>query len=314
MRVGQAVIRPLKLQLAPGILLAYIPAPLSASGFLRTEAMHTSRQAILLVLCVSASCAGCSSLGRFSPVSPLERSLAFQPAKYPAGEWQPSEVPVEDAWFLADDGTKLHGWFLDHAEPRAVALVLHGNGGNITLLSEALAILNQRHRLAVMAVDYRGYGQSEGRPTETGILQDARAARRWLSRRVGVSEREIVLMGHSLGGSVAVDLAANDGARGLVLTSTFTSLPDVAKSHMPLLPVRAVMTMRMESLRKISNYHGPLLISHGDADEVIPIEQGFPLFEAANEPKQFIRNRGGRHNDPQPEAYRKALDEFIAGL
>lgn len=275
--------------------------------------MLTCRKVIVFLAWGIALC-GCSSLGRFSPFSPLERSLVFQPAKHPAGEWQPSKVPVEDAWFEATDGTKLHGWFLDHPEPRAAALVLHGNGGNITLLSEALAILNQRHRLAVMAVDYRGYGQSEGHPTETGILQDARAARRWLARRVGVAEREIVLMGHSLGGAVAVDLAAKDGARGLVLTSTFTSLPDVAKSHASWLPARALMTMRLESIKKIPSYHGPLLISHGDADEVVPFEQGFALFEAANEPKRFIRNRGGRHNDPQPEEYRQALDEFIASL
>lgn len=276
--------------------------------------MLTRRQAITFLVCVVASCGGCSSLGRFSPLGPLERSLVFQPAKYPAGEWQPSEVAVEDAWFEAADGTQLHGWFLNHSEPRAVALVLHGNGGNITILSEALAILNQRHNLAVMAVDYRGYGQSEGRPTETGILQDARAARRWLARRMQIDEREIVLMGNSLGGAVAVDLAANDGARGLVLTSTFKSLPDVAKSHLPWLPARSVMTMRFDSIQKIPNYHGPLLISHGDADEVVPFEQGLALFEAANEPKRFIRNRKGHHNDPQPEEYRQALDEFLMTL
>ena len=168
--------------------------------------------------------------------------------------------------------------------------------------------------LALLVFDYRGYGKSEGKPSEKGILLDARAARDWLAAKAGIAPSDVVLMGQSLGGGVAVDLAAKDGARGLVLASTFTSLPDAAKWHMPWLPVKTLMTMRLDSLQKIKNYEGPLLLSHGDADEMVPYEQGLALFRAAPGPKRMITVQGGMHNSEQPEEYRAALDEFIASL
>ena len=208
----------------------------------------------------------------------------------------------------------MHGWYLGHPKPRAVALFCHGNAGNIVSRGESLWILNQRHGLAVMAFDYRGYGKSEGKPSERGILQDARAARAWLAARAGVAEADTVLMGRSLGGAVAVDLAARDGARGLVLASTFSSLPDAAAHHVPWALPGLHMTQRLNSAKKIQDYPGPLLQSHGDADELIPIELGRKLFDAAPGPKQFFVLPGAGHNDPQTEEYRRAFDDFIASL
>ena len=112
-------------------------------------------------------------------------------------------------------------------------------------------ILNRRHRLAVMIFDYRGYGKSEGSPTEQGIFSDARAARAWLSNRKQIPENEIILMGRSLGGAVAVELAARDGAKGLVLASTFSSMPAVAKNVMLLVPANLLMQQRFNSIEKI---------------------------------------------------------------
>jgi fermentation-respiration switch protein FrsA (DUF1100 family) len=260
-----------------------------------------------------AAASGCGSLGSLSPLRPLEQALVFHPKVYPEGNWRPANLQAEDAWFEADDHTQLHGWFVDHQNPRGVALVCHGNAGNITGMADSLRALNQRHRLAVMTFDYRGYGRSHGRPSVPGILQDARAARVWLAARTGVAESGIILMGHSLGGGVAIDLASHDGARALVLSSTFTSLADVGASHAPWLLPHWNMTMDMNSLEKIPNYHGPLLISHGAADETIPFEQGQKLFAAARDPKQFIREPGG-HNDDRTEAYRARLDEFLESL
>ena len=120
-------------------------------------------------------------------------------------------------------------------------------------------------------------------------------------------------MGRSLGGAVAVDLAA-DGARGLVLESTFTSMPEVAHTMLPWLPVRTVMRTQLNSLAKIPNYHGPLLQSHGTGDRLIPYGMGWQLFLAANEPKQFIPIRGGDHNDPQSDEYYAALFAFLSRL
>jgi len=265
-------------------------------------------------LAIALASTGCASLGPWSPLAGTERRSIFQPAKYPAGDWNPTTVLVQDANFAAADGTNLHGWYVRHAQPKAHALLLHGNAGNVTLLADTLRILNRRHQLAVLALDYRGYGRSEGKPTEEGVLLDARAARKWLAEKEGIAESDVVLMGFSLGGGVAVDLAAEDGARGLVLANTFTSLPDVAEHHMSWLPMSWLMTMRMNSLEKIKEYRGPLLVSHGDADEVIPYEQGLALFQAANEPKRLVTVSGGKHNDPQPEEYRVALHQFIAEL
>ena len=258
--------------------------------------------------------AGCSTLHSYSPLALLERSLVFQPVAYPNGNWHPEGLPIEDVWFESADGVRLHGWYLRHEQPRAVVLFCHGNAENITPLADSLAILVERHGLSAMTFDYRGYGRSAGTPTEDGILADARAARKWLAEREGIAETDIILMGRSLGGGVAVDLAAQDGARGLVLASTFTSLPEVAKEHVPWLPAQLLMTTRLNSLSKIVRYRGPVLISHGDADEVVPFRHGKLLFEAALQPKQFIAIPGGMHNDPQPESYRQALDEFIDRL
>ncbi len=266
--------------------------------------------AMLLISLMS----GCAALGPFSPLAPVERSIIFQPQRYPEGQWQPAGLNFEDAWFESEDGAQLHGWFVGHPQPRAVALFMHGNAGNITSRGDTLRILNERHGLAVMTFDYRGYGRSAGKPSEKGVLQDARAARRWLAERTGIQETDIVLMGRSLGGAVAIDLAASDSARGLVLASTFTSLPNVAAHHYGWLLPRIHMTQRLNSLAKISNYHGPLLISHGESDKLIPFEQGRQLYDAAVGPKRFITIPAGGHNSPQTEEYRLAFDEFIASL
>lgn len=252
---------------------------------------------------------GCASI---SPLTALEHRLAFVPMRYPLGDWKPEEIQPEDAWIFAADGTKLHGWYVEHPQPRAVVLFCHGNAGNITFLAAMLDNLRLRHEVSVLAFDYRGYGRSEGRPSEEGLLQDARAARKWLAHRARIPEQEIVLMGQSLGGAVAIDLAT-DGARGLILASTFSSFPDVAQSHV-IVPVKSLTTIEFNSLEKIKDYPGPVLISHGDADEVVPFKQGHALYEAALGPKRFVRIKNGTHNEKLPPEYWVALDRFLGEL
>lgn len=244
----------------------------------------------------------------------IENSIVFQPRPYPDGDWTLARR-VENAWIGSTDGVHLHGWFSEPEgkPPRAVVLFTHGNGGNVTTRRHVVDLFRDRLNATVLVFDYRGYGRSEGKPTEAGVLDDARAARRWLAVRTGVQERDIVVAGHSLGGGVAVDLAA-DGARGLVLEGTFTNLPDVAASHVPLLPVRAVMQSRLDSIAKIGAYHGPLLQVHGDADRIVPYSLGRKLFEAANEPKRFVTIPGGGHNDYYTPEYVAALDQFLGSL
>jgi uncharacterized protein len=142
------------------------------------------------------------------------------------------------------------------------------------------------------------------------VLADARAARAWLANRAGVPPQQIVLMGESLGGAVAVDLAA-DGARALIVENTFSSMPDVAAHHYPWAPVRLLMKTRFDSATKIRDYHGPLFQSHGDRDSIVPLEFAKRLFDAANEPKQFLLVQGGDHNDFRPPEYYDKLREFL---
>lgn len=266
-------------------------------------------QAKLVLVVLLLSLSGCV-LGPLSPLAPLETAAIYHPTPYPEGDWEPPGLELEDAWFEASDGVKLHGWFAPHDDARGLALCLHGNAGNVTHRASLLRTLHGL-RLSTLIIDYRGYGRSEGKPSERGILSDARAARAWLAERAGVEEHEIILFGGSLGGGVAVDLAARDGARGLVLCSTFTSLPEVGAHHMPLLPTHLLMTNRLDSLSLIKHYPGPLLQYHGDADTVVPYELGRKLFEAAPGPKQFVRQKGGDHNDSISGEFVVALDAFV---
>jgi fermentation-respiration switch protein FrsA (DUF1100 family) len=271
------------------------------------------REFALMLVCLLSLLSGCAN-SPLSPLAPLERSLVYPRVPYPIGDWTPDQIEPEDAHFQAADGTQLHGWFLEHPDPVGVALYCHGNSGNVAIHADILKELRDAHRLSVLAVDYRGYGRSEGRPYEAGLVQDARAARAWLAQRAGIPETEVILIGRSLGGGVAVQLAAADSCRGLVIERSFTSLPDVARHAHPWLVARFVMQNRFYSRDAIANYHGPLLVFHGTADELIPYEQGVQLFEAANEPKRFVTLVGVGHNDTLPAEYHHALDEFLASL
>jgi hypothetical protein len=242
----------------------------------------------------------------------FEESLISMPSRYPAGNWNPPGLAMEDAWFESD-GLKLHGWYVDVAQPRAVVLIAHGNAGNVT---NRYDLLRQFQALgaSVLVFDYRGYGRSEGSPNEAGVLADARSARRWLANRTGIAENEIVLCGESLGGGVQVDLAAKDGARGLILISTFDSLAGVAAFHYPWFPVRMLMRTRLDSWAKIAGYHGPLLQIHGDQDTIVPLALAQRLFDAAGEPKELVVVEWGDHNDPLGRAALVAIDRFFSRL
>jgi uncharacterized protein len=242
----------------------------------------------------------------------FEESLVFFPSRQPLAGW---DMPgAERVRFEAADGARLHGLYFAHPRPRAVALFACGNGGNISYRADRLGELRDRLGVSVLAFDYRGYGLSVGRPNERGVLLDARAARRWLAERTGIAETDVVLWGESLGGGVMVDLASRDGARGLILERTFTSLPDVGALRFPFIPVRLLMRNRLDSLSKIAAYRGPLLACHGDADSVIPYGFGRRLFAAANEPKRFVSLPGIDHNDALPEVWDEALDAFFGSL
>jgi len=244
----------------------------------------------------------------------IENKLIYHPRKDARGEWTPPTPQSEQVSFVSADGTELAGWYMPHPQPRGVVLFACGNGGNMSYWSGDFRTLHHELKLTVLGFDYRGYGRSAGSPSEAGILADARAARAWLAEREGIAEGNVILMGRSLGGGVASDLA-QDGCRALVIESSFTSLPDVAARIYPFLPVRYVMRTRFDSLSKIRNYHGPLLVSHGSADELVPYAMGQALFDASpSTRKKFFTVPDGYHNDPQPPGYYRALDAFLDEL
>jgi len=245
----------------------------------------------------------------------LENTLLYPAPKYPEGDWTAAYLPHEDVFFPSADGTRLHGWLVEHPGPRAVLLYCHGNGDCVGYLGPYLQQLRGEQRLTIFAFDYRGYGRSEGSPHEAGVLADGHAAQMWLAERMELRPSDIVLMGRSLGGGVAVDLAAKNGARGLILQNVPTSMPDAAARLYWFAPVHLLMKNRYDSLSKIGKYSGPLLMSHGTADELVPYALGQKLFEAApNSAKRFFTIEEGGHNDAEPAEYDKVLDEFLAGL
>lgn len=240
----------------------------------------------------------------------IDEQFLFAPMRYPQGDWRPEGLRFQDIVFAAADGTQLHGWYCPADQARATVLVMHGNAGNVATRGAWLSYLQTRMRVNVFLFDYRGYGRSHGKPTVDGVLQDARAARAKLVELSGVPTEQLILMGESLGGAVAVQMASESACRALVLQSTFSSFRDAAQQHAPLL-AWAVSRQKLNSVSAIAKYRGPLLQSHGTADEVIPLALGEKLFQAANEPKQFVRLAGAGHNNWLTEEYGRQLDAFL---
>ena len=220
----------------------------------------------------------------------LERSLVFFPATA-AESW---EVPIApetaDVTFSLADGTSIHSWWLPPSDSAAGAvLVAHGNGGNLSHRGQLAADLRRTLGAGVLMFDYPGYGKCTGKPSEAGCYAAGEAAYRWLIDNAKIPANRIVLMGESLGGGTAVELATRHDYRALVLVFTFTSLPAAAKFHYPWLPTHTFMRSRFDNLSKIGQCRRPVFIAHGTADRVVPFAQGEALFAAANEPKEFLK-------------------------
>lgn len=241
----------------------------------------------------------------------LETWLVYPVPELSRSDWSPAGVDFEEVHFASADGTKLHGWFFPRENAKRAILYCHGNGEQVADNADLMEFLGEQLNTQMFVFDYRGYGHSEGRPHEAGLIADGSAAQQWLAEKTGRQLNEITLMGRSIGGGVAIALAAENGAASLVLQNTFTRLTDAAASHYPWLPVRWLMRNRYDSLGRIASYDGPVFQSHGTSDRVVPFAQGEELFAAIpSEQKEFYRLRGG-HNDGQPAAYYEALAEFL---
>jgi len=210
------------------------------------------------------------------------------------------------------DGVKLSGWFIPAEDARGVVLLFHGNAGNISHRLDSIDVFHQLG-LSVFIIDYRGYGQSEGSPSEQGTYLDAEAAWQYLVEDRQVPPEKIVLFGRSLGGAVAVWLAQQHPPAVLILESTFTSVPDVAAKHYPFLPVRWLSRFQYNSLERLPDIQCPILVIHSPDDEIIPFDHGQQLFAAAQGPKEFLELTGG-HNEGflmAGQTYQAGLAKFI---
>ncbi len=254
----------------------------------------------------------------------LEERLIYFPSRYPDGWWDTAAVgreigcTIEDRFFTSADSVRLHGWWCvpDRTDAPTAAMAvlwLHGNAGNLSHRADMLARVVALP-VRVLIVDYRGYGRSKGSPSEPGLYRDARAAWDELTGPLGVPPERVVVLGKSLGGAVAVALAAEVSPAGLVVQSSFTSARDMAARVFPFVPA-ALLRTRLDSAARIGAVRCPKLFVHGTADEVVPYELGRRLFAAAPEPKRWLDVPAAHHNDVYlvgGEAYLAALREFIA--
>jgi len=254
----------------------------------------------------------------FVSVRLLEGSFIYHPTKFPGGDWEtPARAGAgcEDVFLESGDGVRLHGWFVPAADKgaddaaRAAILFFHGNAGN---LSHRWSWLRALSRLGadVFAIDYRGYGRSDGEPSEEGVYLDAEAAYRYLAESRGVSPGRIVVYGRSLGGAPACEVASRFECGGLVLHSAFTSAPAMTAQVVPVVPLAWALGTDFDNLSKVSRVEAPLLVIHGRSDEVVPYYMGERLFAAAAEPKEFVRLERSLHNDFAGDEEARVLKEL----
>lgn len=258
----------------------------------------------------------------------IQPALVFQPSRALLATPTDWGLAYEDVWLEAADGVRLHGWYLPRprevfgvsaggdprpqTSSRRVLLFFHGNAGNI---SHGQASLEIFHRLGldVLTLDYRGYGRSEGRPSEAGIYRDARAAWHHLVEARGVAPADIVLFGRSLGGAVAAELASQVQPGALILESTFSSARDMVQGLYPFLSWLIVRRFDLDTVARLGAVSASVLVIHSRDDEIIPLALGRRVYEAARRPKRFHELRGDHNGGfllSQP-GYEHALAAFL---
>lgn len=259
--------------------------------------------------------------------------------------YTPAELGLdyEDVFFKTSDKQNLHGWFVpasssqgtsrgaigstngtdalaDPVSPKLAngdltVLYCHGQGGNNMFYLDTVNLLNGLG-LNCLIFDYRGYGQSTGRPTERGTYCDIRAAYRWLTKTKKIPPEKIIIFGWSLGGSLAAYLAGKTKPRGLVVEGAFTSYRNIGARYYPYMPVRMFAAFNYPTIEMIRKVKCPVLVIHSREDETIPFEMGLELYDAANEPKEFVEIHGG-HNDAfliSSETYKNAWRKWLKSL
>jgi len=224
-------------------------------------------------------------------------------------------LPYETVKIKSSGNVTLSAWYIPDTAADKTVLFFHGNGGNISHRGDSIYIFHKL-KMNVLIIDYPGYGESEGVPSEDGLYQSANAAWQYLINDKKVNPEDIIIFGRSLGGAVATDLASRVNAGGLILESTFSSIRDIVDVSFPLLSKFIFLRYSFNSLSKIKNIKTPLLLIHSPDDEVIPYQLGLKLFDRASVEKVFLQIKGG-HNDGFMQSispYMKTLRLFSSSI
>jgi fermentation-respiration switch protein FrsA (DUF1100 family) len=243
----------------------------------------------------------------------MQPAMVFLPSRELVATPDQWGLDYEDVWLQTEDGVRLHGWYLPHPGADRALLFFHGNAGNISHRQASLEIF---HRLGLnqLILDYRGYGRSQGRPSEAGLYLDARAGWDHLVEGRRVAPDRIAVFGRSLGGAVAAQLASQVRPGALILESSFTSARDVARALYPLLSWLIISRFDFDTVSRLAGVRCPVLVLHSPDDEIIPFALGRRVYEAARQPKAF-HTLTGDHNSgfllSQP-GYERALAGFLS--
>jgi len=239
----------------------------------------------------------------------IERNFVFFPEKAHAFSPHQWGLNVEDVFFDTEDGLKLHAWHVPGPDDAPMVLWFHGNAGNIADRVENAKLLADRG-LALFMVDYRGYGKSEGTPSENGIYIDGEASYDHLTREAGVAPENLIIFGRSLGSCFATYVAAKKPCAGVILESAFTDMADMARMGFLMLPGVGKLMTKFNSLGRVDKILAPILFIHGDQDEIVPYALGRKMFDAARSEKNFYTIPGAHHNDTYHFGGTEYFDKF----
>jgi uncharacterized protein len=248
----------------------------------------------------------------------LERRSLYYPDKEMAATPAIDQLAFDDVFLKTSDGVRIHGWFVPGAlkgKPGKTIVVFHGNAGNISHRLDKLLELRKLD-VNVLLLDYRGYGKSEGLPSEQGTYRDGEAAYTYLTEERKIPPADLIFYGESLGSAVAVEMARRHPVGGLILESPFTSTIAMGKLVFPWLPVRWMVRYRYDNLSKIPELRLPILIMHSPQDEVVPFAMGQQLYAAAPQPKTFFELTGDHNGgyERTGRRYVEAMSSFLKGI
>lgn len=243
-------------------------------------------------------------------LSSIERYFIYAPRKSLITTPAEHGLDFESVQFSASDGVKLHGWWVPIPNARATVLLCHGNSGNVSYQLDQIKVFHQL-RLSVFTFDYRGFGQSEGKPSEDGLYRDGKAAWDYLVAQKHLAPERIVIFGHSLGGSVAAWLSKEVKAGAVIVQATFATMKQIAKCFYPYFPLRKIMRSRYDNLAYIAQAQCPVLVIHSPDDEVVPFEHGKQVFEAAKPPKEFLQISLGHDGAVKSPNYLSGIKAFL---